>query len=191
MARPVPEINAGSMADIAFLLLIFFLVTTTMDSDWGIARLLPQWEDPKDQKPVDIKKRNILVVNINFRNELQVAGEVIPLSQLKDKTEHFILNPDNDPNLPEKKVENIDYFGPYKVSKGIISLTNDNGTSYNMYVSVQNELTAAINDLRDKLAMSKFGKTYENLPDKEQEAVKKIYPMAISEAEPKNAEGYK
>ena len=190
MARPVPEINAGSMADIAFLLLIFFLVTTTMDSDFGIARLLPQMQDETPQD-VKIKQRNVLVVNINFRNDLQVAGEVMPISMLKDKVKDFIENVNDDPTLPEKKEETIDYFGSYKVSRGIVSLTNDNGTSYDMYVSVQNELTAAINELRDKLSMSKFGKKYDKLSEKQQDAVRKIYPMSISEAEPKNIGGGK
>lgn len=191
MARPVPEINAGSMADIAFLLLIFFLVTTTMDSDFGIARLLPQMQEETKPDEVKIKQRNVLVVNINFRNDLQVAGEVMPISMLKDKVKDFIENVNDDPTLPEKKEETIEYFGSYKVSKGIVSLTNDNGTSYDTYVRVQNELTAAINELRDKLSMSQFGKKYDKLSEPQQDAVRKIYPMSISEAEPKNVGGGK
>ena len=93
MARPTPEINAGSMADIAFLLLIFFLVTTTMDSDLGIARLLPPIQDTPEQSTVDVNKRNVLVININYRNEMQVGGEVMPIGQLKDAVKEFIINP--------------------------------------------------------------------------------------------------
>ena len=188
MARKLQEINAGSMADIAFLLLIFFLVTTTMDSDFGIARLLPPIEK-EDTPPIDINKRNLLVVNINYKNELQVGGEVIHISQLRDRVKEFILNVTNDPNLPEKKEITVPYFGDVEVSKGVISLTNDMGTSYKTYVMVQNELTAAINELRDKISKQKFGRVYDKLSEKEQDAVKKIYPMAISEAEPKNIGG--
>ena len=187
MTKPTREINAGSMADIAFLLLIFFLVSTTMDSDFGIARLLPQPDNITDSTLV--KKRNLLVVNINFRDNLQVAGEEMPLNKLKDKVKEFVDNPADDENLSEKKEITVDYFGSFKVSKGIISLKNDNGTSYDTYVAVQNELTAAINELRDKLSVSHFGRKYDKLSEKEQEAVRKIYPMSISEAEPKNAGG--
>lgn len=189
MARPVPEINAGSMADIAFLLLIFFLVTTTMDSDLGIARLLPPIQDKPEQSTVDVNKRNVLVININYRNEMQVGGEVIPIGQLKDAVKEFILNPNENPNLSAKKEVDVEYFGKMQVSKGVISLTNDLGTSYKTYVDVQNEVTQAINELRDKISMEQFGKIYDKLNESQQEAVKEIYPMAISEAEPKNIGG--
>lgn len=190
MARATPEINAGSMADIAFLLLIFFLVTTTMDSDLGIARLLPPiQEKPTDENKVDVNKRNVLIVNINFRNELQVGGEIIQMSSLREKVKEFILNPNDNQNLSAKKDEEIDFFGKMQISKGIISLTNDLGTSYKTYVEVQNEVTEAINELRDKISKEQFGKIFDKLPEAEQDAVKKIYPMAISEAEPKNIGG--
>lgn len=192
MARPVPEINAGSMADIAFLLLIFFLVTTTMDTDLGIARLLPPLDpDQKNEQTVDVNKRNVLVININYRNELQVGGEVMPLGQLKAKVKEFIDNPNDDPNLSAKKEVDVEFFGKMNVSKGVISLTNDLGTSYKTYVEVQNEVTQAINELRDKISMQQFGKIYDKLNDSQQSAVKNIYGMAISEAEPKNIGGKK
>lgn len=189
MARPVPEINAGSMADIAFLLLIFFLVTTTMDSDLGIARLLPPIQEQSDPTKIDVNKRNVLVININYRNEMQVGGEVMPIGQLKAAVKEFILNPNDNPNLSAKKEVDLEYFGKMQVSKGVISLTNDLGTSYKTYVDVQNEVTQAINELRDKISMEQFGKIYDKLNDSQQNAVKDIYPMAISEAEPKNIGG--
>jgi biopolymer transport protein ExbD len=190
MARPVPEINAGSMADIAFLLLIFFLVTTTMDSDLGIARLLPPLDpDQHNEQTVDVNKRNVFIININYRNELQVGGDVMQIGQLKDAVKEFILNPTDNPKLSGKKEVDVEYFGKVEVSRGVISLTNDLGTSYKTYVEVQNEVTQAINDLRDKLSKEKFGKIYDKLSESEQDAVKEIYPMAISEAEPKNVGG--
>lgn len=189
MARPVPEINAGSMADIAFLLLIFFLVTTTMDSDLGIARLLPPIQEKQDETKIDVNKRNVLIININYRNELQVGGEVVPIGQLKGAVKEFILNPNDNQSLSDKKDVDLEYFGKMRVSKGVISLTNDLGTSYKTYVEVQNEVTQAINDLRDKISMEQFGKIYDKLNESQQDAVKEIYPMAISEAEPKNIGG--
>jgi biopolymer transport protein ExbD len=192
MARPTPEINAGSMADIAFLLLIFFLVTTTMDSDLGIARLLPPINpDDNKEQSVDVNKRNVLVININYRNEMQVGGEVIPIGQLKDAVKEFIINPNENPNLSAKKEVDVEYFGKMQVSKGVISLTNDLGTSYKTYVEVQSEVTQAINELRDKVSMEQFGKIFDKLTESQQDAVKEIYPMAISEAEPKNIGGNK
>jgi biopolymer transport protein ExbD len=188
MGRKVQEINAGSMADIAFLLLIFFLVTTTMDSDFGIARLLPPLEE--ENVITEINERNVLVVNVNFRNDMQVGGEVIALPQLKGKVKEFFDNPNNNPKLSDKKKDvEIPFFGKRDVSKGVISLTNDMGTQYKTYLRIQDELTTAINELRDKISKEKFGKIYDKLGEKQQEAVKMIYPMAISEAEPKNAGG--
>ncbi len=188
--REIQEINAGSMADIAFLLLIFFLVTTTMDTDTGISRKLPPM--PEEEKPQDdqkVKERNVFIVLLNRNNQLLVEGEPIQIGQLRDKTKEFIVNPENDPNLPEKKIIEVEYFGNYEVTKGVISLQNDRGTSYGSYIHVQNELAAAINELRDDLAMQKFGKKYEDLEEDQADAVQSIYPMAISEAEPKNIGG--
>jgi biopolymer transport protein ExbD len=188
--RDVPEINAGSMADIAFLLLIFFLVATTMDIDTGISRLLPPMEN-ENEKPPDIKERNVFVVLINKDDQLFVEKEIVDISKLKQLTKDFIMNPNDDPNLSEKREVDVPIFGKMMVSKGVISLRNDLGTSYGKYIAVQNELAAAVNELRNDLCMQRFGKKYEDLdpliPDDEEliEAVKKAIPMAISEAEPK------
>jgi biopolymer transport protein ExbD len=187
--RDVPEINAGSMADIAFLL-IFFLVATTMDIDTGISRLLPPMEN-ENEKPPDIKERNVFVVLINKDDQLFVEKEIVDISKLKQLTKDFIMNPNDDPNLSEKREVDVPIFGKMMVSKGVISLRNDLGTSYGKYIAVQNELAAAVNELRNDLCMQRFGKKYEDLdpliPDDEEliEAVKKAIPMAISEAEPK------
>lgn len=185
------EINAGSMADIAFLLLIFFLVTTTMDVDTGIIRMLPPKPDPNQPPPPPINKRNVFVVLVNANDQLLVEDQLIEVSDLREKAKEFIKGypeqPDN-MEFPEFKNEDIPFFGNIPVSKQIISLQNDNGTSYNMYIQVQNELAAAYNELRDELARNKFGKSYEELnatdPNKAS-AIKKIYPARISEAEPK------
>lgn len=184
--RATQEINAGSMADIAFLLLIFFLVTTTMDVDTGISRKLPPPLDPS-VKPPDIKQRNIFTVLVNSRDRLAVDGEPINISDLRQRTKTFMSNPQDLPNLPEMNVRNIPPLGNVRVSKGVISLKNDRGTSYKMYIAVQNELAAAINELRDELAMEKFGRKYGQLVSEDQiRAIQKAIPVPISEAEPKD-----
>ena len=188
--RNVPEINSSSMADIAFMLLIFFLVATTMDIDSGLSRKLPPMPEEDQEEPDDkIKERNVFVVLINKNNQLLVEGAPTNIKYLKDKTKEFIANPRNLDNLPEKKETKVDFFGKYMVSKGIISLQNDRGTAYGTYIEVQNALAQSYNELRDGLAMSKFGKKYDELPKEKMKAIKKIYPQRISEAEPKNVGG--
>lgn len=188
MARKTPEINAGSMADISFLLLIFFIVTTTMDTDSGITRRLPPPPDP-NAAPPDVKERNVFNILVNMNDRLMVDGRLGDIRTLKVETKEFLSNPNNDPNLPEKRQENIPGIGVYGVSKGIISLKNDRGTSYEMYIKVQNELTAAVNELRDELSKAKFGKKFTELDATSAEAVQKAIPVPISEAEPEDIGG--
>jgi len=193
MARPLQEINAGSMADIAFLLLIFFLVTTTMDVDSGITRRLPPPEQPNQEKPPPIKERNVYIVQINSYDQLAVEGELMHISKLCDGVKEFIANPANKDNLSEKKEKNNILFGKIMISKGVVSLQNDRSTSYARYIQVQNELVRAFNELRDEFSMNKFGKLFNEL-DSEIDAdkiksVKEAIPVTISEAEPKNIGG--
>ncbi|MBR7068753.1 MAG: biopolymer transporter ExbD [Bacteroidales bacterium] len=190
MARKTPEINGSSLADIAFLLLIFFLVTTTMNVDTGLNRMLPPMpEQNTKQEDIEVKKRNMLAVKINKSDRLLVAGEPMEVYMLKDKAKEFIMNPNEDEHLPELKEVDIPLIGRRKVSEGVISLQNDNGTTYRMYMLVQNELVAAYNELREDLAKTAFGKLYSKLTPEEQEAVDKAIPQRISEAEPKNVGG--
>lgn len=186
MAKKVPEIPGSSLADIAFMLLIFFLVTTTMDVDSGLRRKLPQWVDPSELENDDrINERNVFVVLVNKNNDLLVEGDYESVDNLRERAKEFMANPYNDENLPEKEPVEVPYFGQYMVSKGVISLRNDLDTKYGTYIAVQNELVAAINELRDELAKEKFGKAYDDLDEDKQDAVRKIYPQRISEAEPK------
>ena len=183
MSRKMPEIPSASLADIAFMLLIFFLVTTTMDVDSGLRRRLPQWVDQKDDENVDINERNIFVVLVNKNNDLLVEGDYERIDNLRERAKEFMENPFDDVNLPEKEPKEIPYFGEVMVTKGVISLRNDLDTQYGTYLAVQNELVAAINELRDELAMRKWGKPYNNLDSEQQGAVREIYPQKISEAE--------
>ncbi|WP_288208202.1 biopolymer transporter ExbD [uncultured Parabacteroides sp.] len=187
--RKVPAMNATSSADIAFMLLIFFLITTSMDTDKGLARRLPP-PVPKDQKKndeMDIKKRNILVVLINSNNQILCDNQFIDIKQLKDKVKEFIENPYNDEHKPEKTEVDVPFYGKMMVTKNhVISLMNDRGTEYQAYIDVQNELAKAYNELRDDVSRKKFGKAFADLEDEQQKAVQMIYPQKISEAEPKN-----
>ena len=177
--RGLQEINAGSMADIAFLLLIFFLVTTTMDVDTGIARKLPPMPE-EEQPPPDILAKNIFQVRVGagdvmlFENE---AGEKVrgSVEKLREAAKMFIDNNGVNPNHSESP------------EKAIISLVNDRATSYKMYVMVQNELTGAYNDLRNEAALNQFGKRYIDLNKKDKKIIRKMYPQKISEAEPVNS----
>ncbi len=185
MARKTPEVPATSLADIAFMLLIFFLVTTTMDVDSGLRRKLPQWIQDLPEDPPQINERNVFVVLVNKNNDLLVEGDYESIDNLRERAKEFMANPYNDENLPEKEPVEVPYFGQYMVSKGVISLRNDLDTKYGMYIAVQNELVAAINELRDELAKQKFGKAYDDLETDKQDAIREIYPQKISEAEPK------
>lgn len=182
-SKASPEINAGSMADIAFLLLIFFLVTVTMDVDTGITRKLPP---PVEDKTVDQKQRNIFEVLINSANQLLVEGKPGNIRTLKEDAKTFFLNPNDDLNLPEKELKQIELIGDVYVSKGVISLKNDRGTSYEIYIKVQNELTRAFQEMRDEMAVEKFGTKYDKLAAEKQDAIQAVIPMAISEAEPED-----
>ncbi len=179
--------NTSSTADIAFLLLCYFLMTTTMGSQTGLSRRLPPMPD-KNQKVEDqkVNRRNIIQVKINSADRILAGSEPIDVSQLKDKIKEFLTNPANDPNLPEKEIQNIEGFGEYPVSKGVISLQNDRGTSYQAYIAVQNELVKAVNEIREDFSRKNYGKSFVLLTEDEQAIVKKAIPQLISEAEPKD-----
>ena len=189
MAKKVPQINASSMADISFLLLIFFLVTTSMDVNQGLARRLPA-PIPPDQKveDKDINKRNLLVVKINSANQLMVQGQLMDVKQLRERAKEFIKNENNADYYPKLVEEDFGApFGIIKYTKDhVISVQNDVDTQYQAYLDVQNELVAAYNELREESAQKYFHKSYNELEEDQQKQIQKIYPQKISEAEPKN-----
>ncbi|MBT3174903.1 MAG: biopolymer transporter ExbD [Lentimicrobiaceae bacterium] len=188
--RAAPEINAGSMADIAFLLLIFFLVTTTMDVDTGITRKLPPPVENEDED-IDVKDRNVLKVLINSHDRLLIDGKPGLVSDLKVKAMDFMSIHPGDEEYPEFDVKMIDELGMERdMSKGIISLKNDRGTSYDMYIKVQNELASAFNQMKDDLSVELFGLKYTQLIDKKKiKGINKAIPVRISEAEPEDIGG--
>ncbi len=184
--RKVPGLNGSSLADISFILLIFFLVATTMDTDKGISRRLPPMPDEtQQQQDVKVNRRNIVVVRINSQDRILAGGEPMDITQVKDKIVEFITNPTNSESLPEREMKDIKGFGQYAVSKGVVSLQNDRGTSYAAYLKVQNELVRAFNEIRDNFALANWGKKYTELDEEQQRIVRDAIPQSISEAEPK------
>ena len=191
--RSMPGINSSSTADIAFMLLIFFLTTTSMDTDRGLARRLPNPPDPnvKQNDDIIVKERNVLQVRLNKDNQLMVGSEYLDIKQLRAKAKEFVANPNNEESLPEKHLKNIPLLGGdcMITEKHVISVQNDVGTSYQAYIDVQNELVAAYNELRNELAKEKFGMDYIECSEDQQKAIRDFYPQKISEAEPKKNGG--
>lgn len=199
--REVPEVNAGSMADIAFLLLIFFLVTTTIEKDSGIARQLPPLEENDDE--VNIRERNLFIVNVNKNDQLLVNEMPMELKDLRQAAIDFIDNG----GAPNGTADYCDFCQGLRdpkssdnPDKAIISLQNDRLTSYKMYIAVQNELVAAYNELRNRESQRLFGWDYTEVKNAISEGnyrgnveqaeerlreIQKMIPQKLSEAEPK------
>ncbi|MBC3846068.1 biopolymer transporter ExbD [Winogradskyella echinorum] len=205
--RSAPEVNAGSMADIAFLLLIFFLVTTTIEKDKGLLRSLPPIDDTEVEPPI-IKQKNLFTVLINRNNQLLVEEEEMPLEELREATIAFLDNGGGTNAAGEScdycKGERSETSSDHP-DKAIISMKHDRETSYEQYMDVQNELVAAYNFLREREATRLYKKYYPDadkvftamLEEKEKnqfskdeklneriETIKKLFPMKLSEAEP-------
>lgn len=192
--RKVPEVNSSSQADIAFSLLIFFLVATTMNVDTGLVRVLPPMpEENVEQKEVEIKERNLYLVFVNGSGAIMAGFEGKPapvdIRNLTNLAKEFVLNPYDDPNYPEKidKVFDLPDGSKwvYPVSQGVISLQTADETPYQVYIMVQNELTRAFNEIRDEVAMRRFGAKFSDLPEDERKVITEAVPMKISEAEPR------
>lgn len=200
--RAAPEVNAGSMADIAFLLLIFFLVTTTIETDAGLNRKLPPMEPPPKDQPI-IREKNILEVVVNKNDQLLVEQQLAELKDLRGLAIDFLDNGGGVGN------EACNYCkGKRSASssdnpqKAIISLQNDRETSYKIYIAVQNELVAAYNTLRNREAQRMYGEDFTDMyaayndpktPKSQREelqpkveAIQDLYPQKLSEAEPKS-----
>ena len=167
--RTASEINASSMADIAFLLLIFFLVTTEITEDQGVLARLPPIDIPVE---VNVPPSQLLPVLVNKDDELLVRGEPLAIGELRDYTKAFITNPEGRSDFPKTSVG------------AIISLKNDRGTSYATYVSVYNELLGAYNELWESAAQSTYGRAYESLNPTQRNAIRARIPLVLSEAEP-------
>ena len=189
--RKVPGLNASSTADLSFILLIFFLVTTSMDTDRGLAVRLPNPPEENQQDPPKVRERNNMNVMVNMNNEImvKVAKETRPVqvSELREIAKEFIANPEDKADLPERvPVELPAPFGVQMITKNhVISLQTDRATNYDVYFQIENELYGAYNDLRDELARKTFGRPYKECNEDEQLACRQYYKCVISEAEPK------
>ena len=190
-SKKVPGLNTSSTADISFILLIFFLITTSMDTDRGLAVRLPNPPEDNQQDPPKIRERNSMIVNVNMKNQIMVTvaknSEEIQISELRELAKEFISNPENNPDMPELvPVELPAPFGVQSITKNhVISLQTDRATSYDTYFQVENELYGAYNDLRDELARKTFGRPYRECNEDEQLACRQYYKCVISEAEPR------
>lgn len=171
--REDPEIGGAGMADIAFLLLIFFLLVTTIDIDTGIGLQLPPAPE-EDQEPPPIKERNLLNILVNSQGMVLMDEEPTPVSEVKRKVMNFIDNNGRDPELSESP------------DKAIVSIKTDRETPYRTYIDMLDEVMGAYRDLRNQAAQSQFGRNYDQLDDNSEAAqtVKDLYPKKISIAEP-------
>ena len=196
--RAAPEVNAGSMADIAFLLLIFFLVTTTIETDSGINRKLPPMEE--NEEDVVIKQKNIFTVLLNGKDQLLVEDELMELKNLREAAKEFLDNGggtgDDACSFCQGAKDPASSVNP---QKAIISLVNNRGTEYGTYIAVQNELVAAYNQLRDREAQRMYGMSFTQMEKNyndpnyngDKDALKEkidviadMIPQKLSEAEP-------
>lgn len=192
--RKVPGLNGSSMADISFIMLIFFLVTTSMDTDRGLHVRLPNPpEENIEQDPPKVKERNTMVVTVNMHNQIMAKvgnseSKEVELRELRQLAKEFIENRDNNAKLPElHAVELPAPFGVQNITKNhVISFVTDRATSYDIYFQIENELYGAYNELRDELARRTFGYGYSECNEDQQLAVRQYYKCMISEAEPKN-----
>jgi biopolymer transport protein ExbD len=164
--RPAAEVNASSMADIAFLLLVFFLVTTVIETEKGIRVKLPPFDIVE---PPPVHSRNVFSVKINYANQLLIEGELSPLEKLRQQTKEFIMNPAQRNDLSTSP------------NAAVISLQNDRSTNYQTYLSVYNELKAAYNELWEEAAQQQHGQPFDKLSRSKQKAIRERIPLVISE----------
>ena len=157
--------NAGSMADIAFLLLIFFLVTTTIQEDQGVLVRLPEWDD--DPIIQDVVDNNVLTVLVNASDELMVEDDRAEVAAIPGLLRNHVISPERKP------------------TQAVVSLTHDRGTSYERYLQVYDALKSGYTAMWNDLANQKYGTVYAQLNTAQQKEVRSEIPMVISEAEPK------
>lgn len=180
--RGVPEINATSTADMAFMLLVFFLLATSMGVKKSIRRELPPSTDSVRVEPLRVKERDLLVLRLDGEGRLFAGPEEIPLTDVKERVKHFIANPDNEESLPEKHSREVPLLGTVEVTDThVIALHYDPHTDYRTYFEVQNLLLEAYRELRDAEAEKRFHCTFDRASSEQQEAIRACYPQRISE----------
>jgi biopolymer transport protein ExbD len=190
--KEMPELNGAGQSDISFLLLCFFLMTSSMDQSMGLNRRLPPIaDDIVKTEENKVKAHNVLQVLVDGNDRLAVNGKVMDIQDLRSTAKEFILNPTANPNKSSKIAKDIAGVGSVMVSEAVISMQNVRGTSYDAYLRVQNELVAAYNELRNEAATERFGRKYDDLTEIQQRIIVDIYPQRISEAPPKDTRKHK
>ena len=180
--REVPQLNTTSTADISFMLLIFFLVTSSMDTDKGLTSQLPPPEDSTEQQDQEVKKRNVMELQLDAADVLTCNGEAISADELTKRVEDFVANVSDAAELPEKSEREVHLLGRCRVSdRHIITIEADRQTTYNAYFEMQNAIARGYNNLRDRLAKSRFGHVFAACSQEERDAVTMVYPKRISE----------
>ena len=189
--RKIPQLNTTSTADISFMLLIFFLVTTSMDMDKVLSRQIPPLVETEEMEAeMHISARNILRIHIRGNNQVLVNDEPASVSAIKNRVEAFVENARNSDQLPEKHERIIALLGKCMVTdKHVIQVKADRSSSYETYFSVQNEIVAAYQTLRNRLARQRFGRAYPECSEEQQGALREYYPQRISEVYLEEEEG--
>lgn len=158
----IPELNTSSTADISFMLLIFFLVTSSMDTDKGLLRQLPP--PPQEQQPpTDVRKDHVLQVTLDDNDQLAVDGTLLTTQQLKEQIMAFVAA---------------------DRTAHVISIQTDRATTYEAYFRMQNAIVGAYNQLREKYSLEHYGKGYGELVEEQRDDVNQYYPQRISESKP-------
>ena len=183
--REIPGLNTTSTADISYMLLVFFLVTSSMDTDKGLMRQLPTPEDETSQQELEVKRRNVMELELDAADRLTCNGEDIGLQELTRRVEEFVANSADDPSLPEKSEREVHLMGHCRVSdRHVITIKADRETTYNAYFEMQNAIVRAYNNLRNRLANSRFGHSYAQCTQEQRDAIQLVYPQRISEKLP-------
>ena len=178
--RKVPGLNTASIADISFTLLILFLVVTSMEEDKGLERLLPQIS--KEHNSTEIADRNLMKIRIDENNRVFVDDEEVKTGEIKARVMTFVDNPQNLPTMPEKHLIDIYGMGKRNVSDAhVIQVDADRNADFNTYFTVQNEIVAAYDNLREKLALEKFHRHYRDCSEEQRAALRECYPQRVSE----------
>lgn len=181
--RRVPEINSSSTADIAFLLLIFFLMTTSMDTDRGLPRRLPEWAaDGRKPETVEVRERNVLSVRLDADDRLWCDERLVGLAELHAVAREFVGNPEGREDLPERVATEVPGLGTVEVTKNhVILLSCHREATYKAYVALQDELAGVYEELRNELSRRRWGQDYADLAPARRQAVRMVYPQRVSE----------
>jgi biopolymer transport protein ExbD len=180
--RDIPELNTTSTADISFMLLIFFLVTSSMDTDKGMTRQLPPPEDETQEEELIVKRRNVMQLKLDADNRLTCNGEDITTDELTQRVREFVANTSDDPEMPEKSEREVNLIGRCRVSdRHVIFIEADRKTTYNAYFEMENAIVRGYNELRNELSQRYFSKDFAQCTQEQRDAVSMVYPQRISE----------